>query len=129
MSGTLPDVHSYRDLIVWQKAMALVTRTYQLTRAFPREELYGLTSQARRCAVSIPNNIAEGCGRHSTVDYVRFLRVASGSLFELQTQMEIAKNLRYMNPDDFLAFEDATKEIERMLSSLIQKLGLKLDKR
>jgi four helix bundle protein len=84
---------TYRDLMVWQKAMQLVTDTYQITRNFPKEELYGLTSQIRRCSISIPSNMAEGYGRNSTEDYLRFLKISRGSLYELQTQIEIAYNL------------------------------------
>jgi four helix bundle protein len=89
---------TYRDLQVWQKAMQLVTEIYGNTRSFPAEELYGLTSQIRRCAVSIPAKLAEGYGRNSTQDYVRFLRIASGSLYELQTLLEIACNLTFYLP-------------------------------
>ena len=89
---------------------------------FPALEMYGLTSQLRRCAVSIPSNIAEGYGRHSTGDYKRFLQVATGSLFELQTQIEIAFNLFYINKDTFDFLFEKTNELDRMLSSLINKI-------
>jgi len=115
-------IKTYRDLLVWQKSMALVTEVYKLSKLFPDEEDYGLTSQMRRCAVSIPSNIAEGYGRNSTSDYVRFLRVASGSLYELQTQAEIALNLRYLKKSDFDKLYESSREIERMLSSLVRKL-------
>lgn len=115
-------IKTYRDLLVWQKSMALVTEVYKLSKLFPDEETYGLTSQMRRCAVSIPSNIAEGYGRNSTSDYVRFLRVASASLYELQTQAEIALNLRYLKKSDFDKLYESSREIERMLSSLIRKL-------
>jgi four helix bundle protein len=115
-------VKTFRDLLVWQKAMRLVTDVYRFTKAFPKEETYGITSQIRRCAVSIPSNIAEGHGRYSTNDYVRFLDIATGSLFELQTQLEIAKNLEYLREVDFLSLHELTREIERMLSSLKSKL-------
>jgi len=121
MSEKLP-IRTYRDLIVWQKAMALVTRVYTLTRPFPREETYTLTSQIRRAAISIPSNIAEGFGRYSTPDYLRFLQIAAGSLFELQTQLEIARNLGYMEAAPFDELVNDAREIERMLSSLIAKL-------
>jgi four helix bundle protein len=84
---------SYRDLVVWQKAMDLVTATYRITARFPREETYGLTSQLRRAAVSIPSNIAEGQGRRGLVEFRHFLRQASGSLMELETQVLIAERL------------------------------------
>ena len=114
---------TYRDLIVWQKAMQLVTDTYQITRNFPKEELYGLTSQIRRCSISIPSNMAEGYGRNSTDDYLRFLKISRGSLYELQTQIEIAFNLHYIKKDDFDRMNEAGREIERMVSSLITKIN------
>jgi len=115
-------VKTYRDLIVWKKSMSLVTQIYQLTKTFPREELYGLVSQTRRCAVSVPSNIAEGYGRKSTDDYIRFLQIAISSLYEIQTQIEIALNLRYLTNDKFQSLYESTREIERMLSSLIRKV-------
>ena len=108
--------------MVWQKSMKLVTEVYKVTSIFPKEEAYGLTSQIRRCAVSIPSNIAEGYGRRSTADYVRFLRMATGSLFELQTQLEIAVNVGYLESDDFSKEIDRCREIDRMLSGLIIKI-------
>jgi four helix bundle protein len=90
------NINSYRDLIVWQKSMNLVTEIYTFTQRFPAVEVYGLTNQMRRCAISIPSNIAEGYGRNSTGDYKRFLQIAVGYLFELQTQIEIAIKLNYL---------------------------------
>jgi len=116
-------VKTYRDLIVWQKAMATVTEVYGISKSIPASEIYGLTSQMRRCAVSIPSNIAEGYGRHSTNDYVRFLQIASGSLYELQTQLEISVNLGYFKKSEIERLIELTGEIERMLSSLIRKLN------
>ena len=89
-------IKSYKDLFIWQKSMVLVTGIYTITKTFPASEIYGLTSQLRRSAVSIPSNIAEGYGRNSTNDYKRFLQIAVGSLYELQTQVEIACNLKYI---------------------------------
>lgn len=123
-SGT-KKMRNYRDLIVWQKSMALVTEVYSVTRLFPKEELYGLVSQIRRSAVSIPSNIAEGYGRYSTNDYIRFLQIAIGSLYEFQTQLEIGLNLGYLSKDIFEKVYGQSREIERMLSSLIKKVGLK----
>ncbi|MDO9541216.1 MAG: four helix bundle protein [Kiritimatiellia bacterium] len=117
------EVKTYRDLLVWQKAMNLVTEIYRRTRKFPKTEVYGLTSQVRRSAVSIPSNIAEGYGRNSTSDYIRFLQIASASLYELQTQVEISANLGYLNKSDAEQLYPLTREIERMLSSLIRKLS------
>jgi len=98
--------------------MTFVTDIYRKTKTFPREEVYGL----RRCAVSVPSNIAEGYGRNSTSDYIRFLQIASGSLYELQTQLEISANLEYLNKSEIEQLYSLSREIERMLSSLINKL-------
>ena len=119
----MSSVNSYRDLLVWQKAMILVTEVYTLTQNFPSSELYALTSQIRKCAVSIPSNIAEGYGRNSTADYKRFLQISVGSLFELQTQIEIAFNLEYISKDIFDVFFEKTKELDRMLLSLVKKIN------
>ena len=116
-------VRTYRDLIVWQKAMVLVTEVYRISKNIPISEIYGLISQMHRCAVSIPSNIAEGYGRHSTNDYVRFLQIASGSLYELQTQLEISANSGYLKKGGSERLLALTGEIERMLSSLIRKLN------
>ncbi len=102
--------------------MSLVNEIYKISQNFPSTEVYGLTSQIRRCAVSIPSNIAEGYGRKSTGDYKRFLQIAVASLFELQTQIEIAFNLNYITKDKFNSFLELTNELDRMLSSLITKI-------
>ena len=114
---------SYRDLLIWQKAMELVTKIYNHTKSFPKEERYGLTLQLRRSSVSLPSNMAEGYGRNSTQDYIRFLRIANGSLFELQTQLDIARNLKFLSEDSFSLLFEQSREIERMLSSLIRKIN------
>ncbi len=113
---------TFRNLIIWQKSMELVTNIYSETKSFPKEELYGLTSQIRRASVSIPSNIAEGYGREGRNDYLRFLNIAVSSLFELQTQLEIAKNLSYINKNNFDILFENTREIERMLVSYIKKI-------
>jgi len=100
----------------------LCTEVYKISKEFPIDETYGLTHQIRRCAVSIPSNIAEGYGRNSTNDYIHFLRIATGSLYELQTQVEIALNLHYIDKSKFNRLCEISREIERMLSSLIRKL-------
>ena len=105
--------------------MILVTKVYNTSKKFPNDEAYGLTSQIRRCAISIPSNLAEGYGRNSTNEYVRFLRIATGSLYELQTQMEISFNLHYIDRSEFDELYEQSREIERMLSSLIRKLKSK----
>ena len=115
-------ITTYRDLIVWQKAVRFVSNVYRASKSFPKDEIYGLVSQIRRCAVSIPSNIAEGYGRKSIADYSRFLQMGIGSLFELQTQLEIAKNLEYISEQTYRLLFDGSREIERLLSSLIAKL-------
>ncbi len=89
----------YQQLIAWQKAIALVTEIYSATKSFPSDEIYGLTSQLRRAAVSVPSNIAEGQGRATRGEFVQFLCHARGSLYEVETQIVIATNLRYIAPD------------------------------
>ncbi len=118
-------IDTFRDLIVWQKSLAFVTRIYEKTRSFPQNEQFGLISQVRRASVSVPSNIAEGYGRNSTGDFIRFLQIALGSLYEIQTQLEIAKNLQYLPIEQFEILFENSREIERMLSSLIQKLKIK----
>lgn len=113
---------TYKELIVWQKAIEFVTVVYSVTKNFPKEEIYGLTNQIRRAAVSIPSNIAEGFGRNSKNEFKHFLQIAVGSLFELQTQLEIAKNLEFISNEEFDKVFSLTREIEAMLSSLIRKL-------
>lgn len=113
---------TYRELIVWQKSMILVGEIYKVSKSFPNDENFGLTSQLRRSAVSIPSNIAEGYGRNSLNDYIRFLNISVGSLYEMQTQIEIAFNLKYIEKNNFEELYKNTKEIERMMSSLIRKL-------
>ena len=120
MAGT--EIKCFRDLFVWQKSMALLTCLYRETNGFPVEEKFGLVSQMRRSAVSIPSNIAEGYGRRSTGDYVRFLQIAIGSVYELQTQLEISRNLTFLNEQKFTELSDDLCEVERMLSSLAGKI-------
>lgn len=114
---------SNKDLIVWQKAMELVTKVYELTADFPTAEVYGLTSQARRSAVSIPSNIAEGSQRKTRKDFANFLRIAKSSSAELETQLLIAQNLKFVRKMDLS--QDCLNmiiEIQKMLSSLESKL-------
>lgn len=123
----MSQVRSYRDLLVWQKGMQLVTRVYAVAKAFPRDEVYGLTSQLRRCAVSIPSNIAEGHSRSTRKDFLRFQEISLGSLFELQTQLEIARNLSYLDPDEYQGLENQSREVERMLTSFMRSLKRRND--
>jgi four helix bundle protein len=112
-------VKSHRDLLVWKKAIDLVEELYKLTDNFPKSELYGLTSQIRRAAVSIPSNIAEGAGRNSNKEFMHFLYIALGSLSEVETQLIIAKRLDYI--DDIR--ENKLSEIRRMLLGLIKAVN------
>ena len=113
---------SYRDLIVWQKSIDLVTLIYKLVLELPENEKYGLTPQIKRSAISIPSNIAEGYGRNYRKDYSRFLQIARGSLFENQTQLEIAVNLDFIKAENLEEIKELSIEIEKMLNSLIKKL-------
>ncbi|MDN3666659.1 four helix bundle protein [Algibacter miyuki] len=91
---------NYTDLDVWKNSRELVQLVYQLTKCFPKEELYGLTNQIRRCAVSVPSNIAEGCGRQSNKETIHFLYIAKGSLQEVETQLYLSFDLEYISEDD-----------------------------
>jgi|SRR5579871_3790179 len=112
----------FRQLLVWQKAHALTLATYQITTDFPKVELYGLTSQIRRCSASIPSNIAEGCGRRGNAELHRFLQIASGSGSELEYQLLLARDLHYLNDAEYQRLSDMTVEVRRMLTSLIRKV-------
>jgi four helix bundle protein len=113
---------SFRDLQVWQKSIRLATTIYLLSKEFPREEIYGLTSQIRRSAVSIPSNIAEGQGRLTTGEAKQFLGVARGSNFELQTQLEIARNLSLGRPELLSEAEGLSHEVGKMIYALLESL-------
>lgn len=115
--------YSYRELIVWQKAVDLVTLVYTLTRQFPKEELYGLTSQIRKAAVSVPSNIAEGQGRLSKKDFRHFLGQARGSLLELETQLLIGSKLGYLPESGLQTFMKNSGEVSRMLHRLIESVS------
>ncbi len=113
---------SYKDLIAWQKAMQLVTVIYDVTEKFPSHEQFGLTSQLRRAAVSVPSNIAEGKDHYSNRDFVRFLRHARGSLAEIETQILIAAQRQYLPPAAVTRLTEQTAELGRILSGLINSL-------
>lgn len=115
-------IQTYRDLIVWQKSLELVVAVYKSTENFPRSEIYGLSSQMRRSAVSIPSNIAEGSRRGSRRDFRHFLLNAYGSGAELETQIEIAKRLSFGNKVNFQEVESLLNEIMRMLNRFIRNL-------
>jgi four helix bundle protein len=112
---------NYRDLIAWQKAKGLALSVYRCTRLFPKDEIYGLISQMRRAAVSVPSNIAEGKGRHSHKELVHFLYQARGSLLELETQLSIAHDLEYMDLQSFKTLQSQTEELGRILNGLINR--------
>jgi four helix bundle protein len=116
------EVKNYRDLIIWQKGIALVKEIYLLTQRFPQTEIYGLANQIRRAAVSIPSNIAEGQSRQHTGEFRQFLHVALGSLAEVDTQLVIAKELSYLPPEDMTTAEQLTFELRKMIHTLIRKL-------
>jgi four helix bundle protein len=110
---------SYKDLVAWQKSMALVTSVYRLTSSFPRDELFGLTSQLRRAAISIPSNIAEGQGRLSEKEFRYFLGQARGSLMEVETQLQIAENLGYPQNENTRSLLENCAEVGRILNGLL----------
>jgi len=113
---------SYKELKVWQKAYQLCLGIYKLTRAFPKDEKYNLTSQIRRAAVSLPSNIAEGYGRRTTPDYIRALYIAYGSICELETQIMLSGDLGYISAQSLEPFLENLHEVERMLKALIKSL-------
>lgn len=118
------NLKSYKDLELWQVSMNFVSLVYTLTKSFPKEELYGLTSQIRRCAISIPSNIAEGSSRKGTKEFIQFLWIANGSLSEFETQIEIAQKLGYIASIDIIL--EKVKHIRKMLHGLIHSLENKL---
>jgi four helix bundle protein len=113
---------SFRDLVVWQRSMQLTVAIYRLTKGFPREELYGLTNQIRRAAVSLPSNIAEGHGRLNTREFCQFLGIARASNFELQTQLEIARSLEMGNPRLLNEAEALSHEVGKMIHATLGSL-------
>ncbi len=115
-------VQNFRDLIVWQKAIELVTDVYHAVAQFPAQERYGLSDQLRRSAVSIPSNIAEGQARQYTTEFRHFLHISLGSLAELETQLIIANEVGYLAPDALRHFQSKIDEIRRMTFGLLQKL-------
>ena len=118
-------LRNYKELVVWQKSYKLCLEIYGVTKKFPNEERYGLTSQTRRAAVSIPSNIAEGYGRKSTAEYVQFLYIAYGSTCELETQLLLSQDLRYIISKEGEKLNGNIREIERMLKALINSLQKK----
>lgn len=117
-------VKSYKDLIVWQKAIQLVKEIYRLTAKFPPSEQYGLSLQIRKAVVSIPSNIAEGYGRKSPKEYAQHFSIAYGSALELETQVFIANELKFTAKQDFISSEQLLAEVARMLNSMTSKMKL-----
>ncbi len=119
----MSEVRSYRDLIVWQKSMVLAKEVYSDTRCFPREEVYGLTEQIRRAAVSIPANTAEGQARGTTGDFCRFIRISRGSLAELETELLLSRDLGYGDAERVEVLLASCDEISRLQAGLLKSLG------
>lgn len=116
-------MHKYKELKVWQKAMDLAEAIYDVTKGFPSEEKYGVTSQLRRCAISIPSNIAEGAGRNTNKDFSRFLDVSVGSLFELETQVLLSSRVGFLNLSSKDTLIDEVSQIHAMLIGLKKTLN------
>ena len=121
-------IHSYKDLIIWQKGIGLVTAVYDFTKDFPKEETFGLTSQIKRAAVSIPTNIAEGRFRGSRKDFNNFLRIAYASGAELETELYISENLKFGNIEKLKKVRAILDEEMRMLNVMIKKLSIETKK-
>ena len=115
-------MESFRDLIAWQKAMALATNVYRVTEDFPRSELYGLTMQLRRAAVAVPSDIAEGKGRISKKEFIQMLARARGSACEVETQLEIGKNLGFLAGETFAPLANQCSEVGRLINGLIKSV-------
>jgi four helix bundle protein len=112
----------FRDLQVWEKAHQLTLAAYRITAGFPREEIYGLTSQIRRCAASIAANIAEGCGKRGNGEFQRFLNIAAGSASELEYHFLLARDLNFLSDPEYQKAHGAVVEVKRMLASLVRKV-------
>jgi four helix bundle protein len=122
----MSDSRGHRVLEVWNRSLKYVKRIYQITREFPKEELYGLVSQMRRSAISIPSNIAEGSTRQSTKEYIRFLYIALGSSSELEVQLILSRDLEYVTEEIFNELMEERGEISKMISGQIRSLKTKL---
>jgi four helix bundle protein len=118
-----PPVKSYRDLLVWQRAMDMIVKVHQLSRGWPRDERLGSTQQARRSALSVASNIAEGHGRRSDKELLRFLAIAHGSLMELETQVEVARRPQYIDDKDSNSFIELSSEVGRLIQGLRRSLN------
>lgn len=116
------EIKTHKDLKIWQRSVALVTRVYAITEMFPKSEMWGLTNKIRRASVSVPSNIAEGSGRRSDKELVQFLHIASGSLAELETQFIIANNLGFIANNEYSEVEQEIQEIIRMISAMSKSI-------
>ena len=118
-----PTIRSFRDLVAWQKAFSLGLKVYSVAKRLPAEERFALAGQLRRGAISVASNIAEGYGRGSRPDYLRFLKIARGALYELDTQLMFAVQLRYLQQSDYDGLKTQLDECERILAGLIRSLN------
>lgn len=119
----MSEIKSYKDLIIWQKGIDIAINLYELVEDFPKEELYALTSQIKRACISVSSNIAEGYGRSSTQSYIHFVSISRGSLFELETQLIVAKRLKFIkNETLFSELMNQITEESKMINSFINKL-------
>jgi four helix bundle protein len=116
------NLKNFKELNVWEKAHKLTLKIYQATSTFPREELYGLTSQIRRSGASVPTNIAEGCGRNSDAELARFLEISMGSASEVEYLLLLTRDLNLINSSDYTELTNEVIEVKRMLASFIKKL-------
>ena len=123
----MADIKSYKDLLIWQKGIDIVDEAYSLTKSFPSDEKFALISQIKRCSVSIPSNIAEGWGRESEKSFLNFLRIARGSLYELETQIEVAYRQGFFKRDEQEKLIKLMVEESKMLSSFMKKLNSRIN--
>lgn len=119
----MAEIKTHKDLLVWEKSIDLVEQIYKFTKQFPKEELYGITNQMRRCAVSIPANIAEGSGRKNKAEFIQFLHIALGSASELETHLIISQRLGFLSSNSYDEIMNALNEIIKMICGLINSLN------
>jgi four helix bundle protein len=124
-----PTPRHHRDLILWQKAMKLAVLTHRCTGGFPKCEMFGLTSQVRRSAVSVPSNIAEGASRRTTREFIHFLHIARGSLAELETRLQLAREFQYLGGVDFATLSALGDEVGRLLTAFLAALRRRSESR
>jgi four helix bundle protein len=117
-------MRDFRKLKIWEQSHAITLKIYAITKSFPKEELYGIVSQMRRSAVSIPTNIAEGCGKSSDKDFARYLGIAMGSASELEYQILLSKDLLFLDEEQFLYFQDEIVSIKKQIYHFIQKVNI-----